>query len=148
MAVARQLSGSVFRPRRELEDGPGESGGIDAIEGDRVETDSTQTIELRGALQKNDRSPRLWLRQPSVAGPPHLILEGFGRQQVDHHAMRTEQGIDDSAAGGCGKQAGRPGIPTIVVAADGPPPEIEVSGLEVAFVKPSAARLGNSIRMA
>src|SRR5207248_7094312 len=147
--VAPSLSRSILRPRRELEDGPGECGGIDAIEGDRVETIGTQVIETQCLVEQNDRSPFLRLRQPSLAGPPQLFLEGIRRQQVDDYAMCTQERIDNAAAGGCQRQTGRPGIPTIVVGADGPPPDIEMLRLEGgAFVKASAPHLRIRVRTA
>src|SRR5207248_5978649 len=146
--VAPSLSRSILRPRRELEDGPGECGGIDAIEGDRVETIGTQVIETQCLVEQNDRSPFLRLRQPSLAGPPQLFLEGIRRQQVDEYAMCTQERIDYAAAGGCGRQTRRPGIPTMVVAADGAALEIKVAGLEGPFVKRSGTRLGDPICLA
>jgi len=70
MAVAIDLVGSCFGPRRELEDGARERGRIGAIEGDRVETHGTQVVEPRCPIEENDRAPCLGLRQPFVAGPP------------------------------------------------------------------------------
>ena len=80
MAVAIYLVGNCFGPRRELEDGPRESGRIGAIEGDRVETLGTQVIEPRCPLEENDGSPFLRLRQPALASPPELLLERFWKQ--------------------------------------------------------------------
>lgn len=57
MAIARELTGSGFRPAGQFEDGPRERGWIGVIEGDCIETIGMQVLKPRLRIDENDPSP-------------------------------------------------------------------------------------------